>query len=83
MITTAAVAAATAATQLIRYADEPTHTMPARHRDGTPCRVADPAARPARRRGTGTGQPRRSVTIALAVLAAVLLAAIFAVANLA
>lgn len=81
MITTAAITAATAATQLIRYADEPTRTMPAQHRDGTPCRVAVPG--PARRRRTaGSGQPSRAVTIALAVLVLVLVVGVFAVGSL-
>lgn len=66
-------------TQPIRYADEPTATMPAaRHLDGTPCRVGGPA-RTRRRR---TGEPGRAGTIALIVAVLILLAAVLAVGNL-
>jgi hypothetical protein len=75
VITAAAAAATTAATQLIRYELEPTHTMPAAPRPRVP--------RPARsRRPAGTGQPSRAVTAALLVLTLALLAAIFAAGNL-
>ena len=66
-------------TQPIAYDAEPTATLPARHLDGTQCRVGDriPARTP-----RGDGEPSRAVTIALVVLVVVILAAIVAAANL-
>lgn len=63
---------ALATTQRIRYALEPTLTMPAVRRP----------ARPARRRRARTGLPSRAGTIALIGLVLILLAGVFAAGSL-
>jgi hypothetical protein len=72
VITAEAVAATQAATQLIRYAHEPTHTMPAVARTRT--RVSGPT-RPAR---SGAGR----AVVAVIVLTLALLAAVIAAGSL-